>query len=642
MLHELLLALAGLDGAVFIPHGDTLRTSAYFPHLHDAERDLLNRIIILGPLYKQIEQFAWSTPSYGAYMAATRRVMQQCIKTYQATLIHLERSAVRTSTLTTVHTLPISFIHAQLSDYYLLLPELSVLVQEIDHQQLVGVDLMRVVHDRLRRTGIAQVRDAYQAILDAQLDVLRRFIVMWCCYGRLSDAFGEFFITVSESTKVDVGKVPFFMSQETAQDCLYVGNTLIALRTATGGQEDVDALKLSLASSEYFGAMAKHTLLTREADGLQVLLRRARSCAAGHLWFCAAKKYHARELMHVFRSVFLLGQGLLFDALFGMLERRIARSRDTKHAKAEFLELSALWKKCINNTDLYPLSAHHAEWTPEELEAWNAYLGDFTLVDGGDTWMQDPHIGFGYPVALSFKLAWPFNLVVSEQDIHTYSNAFQLLFAVRRTLWWLQQRPTRHLMELVVDGEYEEDEHALMVKSTRRLWELKRRMLVFVEVLWAHFEMNVVASCYASYDAIFTRIRSKQDDMVGFETLQHAHHHFLENLQLGCFLHPDDAATNQAIRTSLRALLTECVVFTQWVHSFSSFSATWPWSMILDFSERIDQHSAVFQSHADKLFQQLANITDTALDPKLAAIRMRYTDQLLLSLDYNQWYSTSH
>eukprot|EP00051_Salpingoeca_urceolata_P023622 m.404408 g.404408 ORF g.404408 m.404408 type:complete len:99 (-) comp20126_c0_seq5:122-418(-) len=63
MLHDLLLALSGCPGDVFVQDKDTYRVLKGLPLLHPCEAELLNRLAHLGWLYHGLHAFCSSTLS---------------------------------------------------------------------------------------------------------------------------------------------------------------------------------------------------------------------------------------------------------------------------------------------------------------------------------------------------------------------------------------------------------------------------------------------------------------------------------------------------------------------------------------------------------------------------------------------------
>src|ERR1044071_5212564 len=63
MLHELLLALSGLSGDLFVPYppepetATTFKIPPEFPFLHEAERSSLERLAALGFYYRKLTKF---------------------------------------------------------------------------------------------------------------------------------------------------------------------------------------------------------------------------------------------------------------------------------------------------------------------------------------------------------------------------------------------------------------------------------------------------------------------------------------------------------------------------------------------------------------------------------------------------------
>ena len=57
MLHEILLALLGIPGNLIIEEEDCFKISPFINFLTESEKELINRLIIMGFYYKRIVSF---------------------------------------------------------------------------------------------------------------------------------------------------------------------------------------------------------------------------------------------------------------------------------------------------------------------------------------------------------------------------------------------------------------------------------------------------------------------------------------------------------------------------------------------------------------------------------------------------------
>jgi gamma-tubulin complex component 4 len=57
MLHEILLALLGIPGNLIVEEEDSFKISPFINFLTESEKELINRLVILGFYYKKILAF---------------------------------------------------------------------------------------------------------------------------------------------------------------------------------------------------------------------------------------------------------------------------------------------------------------------------------------------------------------------------------------------------------------------------------------------------------------------------------------------------------------------------------------------------------------------------------------------------------
>ncbi|KAJ1910242.1 hypothetical protein IWQ60_010757 [Tieghemiomyces parasiticus] len=249
MLHELLFALAGHPGEVFIKTADRLEVSPHFPYLHASEREALNEILQVANAYYDLADFVnhWQSPflrvgadhqqarsainlvtppmvdldshaeaplqsEFSLYLNSFQRAIQRVIlDPYEAHIVDLESRILREEEFTRSAT-PLSYVRSETEPFHALLTRTLNLVREIQVAYTVREDSTATgaagtgrgarILDVIRRacdTGIPVVARAMREIYHDCAHVLWNHVIAWTVYGTLVDPSDEFFV-VSPTT----------------------------------------------------------------------------------------------------------------------------------------------------------------------------------------------------------------------------------------------------------------------------------------------------------------------------------------------------------------------------------------------------------------------------------------------------------
>ncbi len=148
MLHEILFALLGKTGNIIIESEEKLEINPLISFLSVSEKDLINKLIILGFFYKNIEKFLKDTfesfcqnSSFiskktqeessnefvfgkSIYLKAFVFATDEILKDYRDAILNVEREYLKNRVFT------LSLLHIHLSKYFILMPELNILVKK--------------------------------------------------------------------------------------------------------------------------------------------------------------------------------------------------------------------------------------------------------------------------------------------------------------------------------------------------------------------------------------------------------------------------------------------------------------------------------------------------------------------------------
>ncbi|KAJ3136120.1 Gamma-tubulin complex component 4 [Geranomyces variabilis] len=253
MLHELLLALHGHSGDVFVedstaavgPHSapglqqqakftsTTFRVAADFPFLHAAERSALDRLAHLGFLAGTIRRFAqrhakavWTaalaqqpeddedddddgqgeTTSAnvagkqqkrlrpGVYLLALCTGLDEVLDEYETLLVQAETKLLSNLDLDTdAGRTPVSYFTYLFGKLVNLLDAIETHPDD-NH----GTKLLNILHDRCR-TGLSEARAVFLRLFQICMAVFYKQLIGWMLHGRLNDQYEEFFISMQSS-----------------------------------------------------------------------------------------------------------------------------------------------------------------------------------------------------------------------------------------------------------------------------------------------------------------------------------------------------------------------------------------------------------------------------------------------------------
>ena len=197
MLHELLFALLGHTGDIFIESvGEDGRPSFVVSgeakdFVGVAERGLFNRILRTGYAFRELQKFVHRETEVNARGGVYRRDLDnglsETLDKYRHLILQLEQKALSYNP-----PLLSTFQHV-LSDFEVVLPALLDLVHQVQDSQVEGVKLLQIVHASVQ-WGIPELRIALKRIDWHCHTVLLKQLTAWLAHGMLLDEGREFLI----------------------------------------------------------------------------------------------------------------------------------------------------------------------------------------------------------------------------------------------------------------------------------------------------------------------------------------------------------------------------------------------------------------------------------------------------------------
>ncbi|KAL5122266.1 Gamma-tubulin complex component 4 [Glycine soja] len=225
MLHELLLALLGYTGDLIIDRRDhltadtpisdecTFKLAPDISFIDPSDRELIERIIVLGFYYREMERFSgkcrdlsWIRSANAnplekkekgsVYRRALANGIVEILSVYRSAVLHIEQKLLSEN-------MPILATVTQgLNKFLCLLPPLYELILEIERDDIRGGQLLNLLHKRCH-CGVPELQTCMQRLLWHGHQVMYNQLASWIVYGILQDQYGEFFIRRQEDRDVE-------------------------------------------------------------------------------------------------------------------------------------------------------------------------------------------------------------------------------------------------------------------------------------------------------------------------------------------------------------------------------------------------------------------------------------------------------
>uniref|UniRef100_A0A0L8I2S4 Gamma-tubulin complex component n=1 Tax=Octopus bimaculoides TaxID=37653 RepID=A0A0L8I2S4_OCTBM len=376
MLHELLFALSGYPGNIFVDNGDKIQVQKGLPFLHSAEEKALNRLCQLATHFKMFKGFinkysfcnfhpdsAGSTTGemHGIYLMFLCSGLNTLLEDYQNDILELEKSA-----LADPH-LPVSEVLLKLQHYELLFPALSSFLTELKQHEAHGCYILDRIH-KASISGIPVVKQTFESLLSTCHGPLFKHLCAWMLYGKLMDPYKEFFIQESheanarsceqEENNQDAKKqvvyviradlLPSYIGYQVAKKILFVGESIKMFDTQKLTPE-IKKLENSLRKGQE--NFSKDLFrLSQEKNFNQINFRETvnavRGFVAEQLWLLVVEDSDIFGQLKLLKDIFLFGRGDLYQSFIDTAHSLLISipQYNTEH------ELNTVFRSVIRNT----------------------------------------------------------------------------------------------------------------------------------------------------------------------------------------------------------------------------------------------------------------------------------------------------
>ncbi|KAI0235900.1 Gamma-tubulin complex component 4 [Lamellibrachia satsuma] len=652
MLHELILALSGYNGSVFVKNANNeIQVISDLPFIHPTEVALLNRLCRLATHYSCFATFikqnshsprkaGISTGLRGLYVMSLCQGLDSALAPYRQTLLQVERQLLADPHLT------VAYVQSALEEYQLLFPALSQLLDQIETHKAHGCQILEFIN-RAANCGIPVVKKTLFQIQHVCHKVLYKQLTAWMLHGLLLDDYTEMFIhkvqkvltvqpepedddlglggvtgrqmqqiqlssdmtvnhSIGERFALRADMLPTYIPTKVAQKILFVGESVEMFEKIEidGRQQKHQGSVIKNKETEF----AKNLLQLSQQPQFnlrhfETVIDEIRSYVAEQLWKLSVEEADLIGHLHLLKDFFLLGRGELFlafiDQAHGML--RAPPTVTTQHdvnmafqhaARNVLFEDESLLQKFQFTVK----TQQHKRTTAAD----SSKTGEHSATNTGES---------GWAVLnLTYAIEWPLHILFTPGVLERYNTVFRFLLYVKRVQLelqqcWATQMRRRHLR--ATKGEHHNEHH----NSTQ--WLLRNHMAFLVDNLQYYLQVDVIES---QFSVLQVKVHATRD----FEAICHAVDNFLSSLLAQCFL------LSKPISHCLGEILNIC-------HSFCGLYQQADTDMTEQETRQLEQLAKAFQRQSSLLFLTLARLRCHQSSPHLA--------QLLLRIDYNKFFS---
>ncbi|XP_054711402.1 gamma-tubulin complex component 4-like [Uloborus diversus] len=634
MFHELLAALNGLPGSIFMIQMTKFsmfhlffkflvrlmkalfhfKVSSSIPNLNPAEQNILERLCSLGSKCKYLSEFVKTHQSsnafekydmYGLYLDLFCSGLDDVLEVYRHELILMEEEILKDSFL------PLTYF-LNLEKYQPLLKVLCDIVSELKKEKVHGCGILDLLHKHAS-SGDSLQEMSINKILQKCHSVMFRQVFCWMMNGYIEDPYLEFFIQPECSEKRNSGVPPFVNTAEMdlkepryilkpsllpsyipnglAAKILFVGEYVSVL----GAAEDSNAYTLFQKKEHSFEKKIEELLSEPEFSQLsfETTIDGIRKCAAEHLWQLIVKKANVIDHLKIMKDFYLLGRGELFlsfiDKASNLLRMPVTTTAESDVNKIFQMITHQMFPEDDPTTDKFRVILQAKVKKGGEVDKES--LSKTKLETG---WSS---------IGLLYDVPHPLHVLITSSTIDRYNVIFRFLLSVRKVqmelhqCWALQMRmkTARH-------------EPSFML-----LWQLRSHMSFLIDNFQYYILVDVLESC-------FSNLMEKMESVKDFEEIQQYHDRFLCSLTSQCFL-------------ELHTVYNFFIEIFDLCSSFCSLMNRLDTTITQRDISQFENLKQSFQRKTDLLLRTLSGVRSRQVSPHLA--------QLLLRIDYNGYFLSS-
>ncbi|KAK7066317.1 hypothetical protein SK128_010453 [Halocaridina rubra] len=538
MLHDLILALTGHGGDIFVKKDDdSFEVVNDLGFFHPCEVAIIRRLLNIGSHYKKITKFcdAYDTvhvnrePDYrgGLYLSSLAGALRKSVKVYQTSVLGLEAKLLEDPEL------PLSYLLNDLEPLSPLLAAFASLVLQIEEKRVHGCKILEVLH-RQTSLSVSNIRESFLRIEQAVHSVLYDQLTQWMLYGILLDNYNELFIQTISTTITSSAETPDASQPDTvnlleyeapkvSQECtlrlemlpshiplhlaekiLFIGESILVFERE--GKKDTSIEFTS--HSSHFGNVLKSKeqeflgLLRSLTDGAVFSIAKF-SNVVETIRHCISKELCALVLgadllpeLDDLKSFYLLGRGELYQTLIPAITPFMKNTPASKNS---------------NFNALFQMAGRQVLLEDEVLEKFTLVRKPPSVAQSSESFDQSWN-----SLKIEYSAKWPLHKLLTTSIQERYNAIFCFLLDVRRAQYRLQQLWITQIKMKAFST----------VDSLP--WTLRHQMSLLIDNIQYYFQVDVLES---QHWQLVAAIGNTHD----YQRLALAHHDFLVSVSASAF-----------------------------------------------------------------------------------------------------------
>ncbi|EDW28313.1 GL19136 [Drosophila persimilis] len=576
---------------------------------------------------------------HGFYFINFAKGIEAALEEYYDNIIQLETFCSKNKPNS------LAFVHDALQEKLPIFLFLRKLICEIRMQKLHGCTMLHSLHQHSEH-GDFQLERITNIVMKPVKFAFFSSLAHWLIFGVIDDVHSEFFIKFSpldESSnntscskssanntrlnaaancedyiwqyEINMCQLPGFLSTIVAEKVLFVGQTILVFKMGRSFQRNNknehwannlsdstpnDIYELWNGKESLFFGMVEDLNNDEKIDVFHIesVINEIKKYVSMRLSEIALNEVDLERQMGLIKDFYLLGRGEFYLEFLSQLTRAsdVYCDSSSKNYTRSF-ELAATVMGITDDLENFSLSVQK---TIGELDE----NSEFRI-------LENLHLKYIYK--------WPLNLLFSPKAIERYNQIFRFLLIIRKLQYDLQQVwKTQILAEKLMSGP-----------KNMKMMNLLNQLMFFLNNLQYYIQVDVLES---QFSILINVIRKKAD----FEEIQRKHTVFLANVLSQCFLlsGSKDSQMNST-RTTCQSQNPIYGIILELFYICEQFSCISAKESTSDgFLKELDNLEERFGVQIASLVQLLLNIkTASCLGP---------LSQLLLRLDFNHWFSSTH
>ncbi|XP_071450213.1 gamma-tubulin complex component 4 isoform X2 [Hetaerina americana] len=659
MLHEVLLALAGFPGSLFVEYDNRIQVADSVTYILDSDKTLLNRILSVASEYKALKSFIDGLNNFyfstirdesnpngsgqqcpGMYLQAFCNGLEEVTEPYNQELITLELEILNDPCLSLTHIL------SKVEKHSSVLQSMNSIVKEVKKNNVRGCYLLEFLH-RHSKSGVVEVKEAMKCLMRNCHAVFYQQLSSWLLHGQIIDFHNEFILqnkndlisSMSSSTPDSDASpgnaledkqfnknnhlphfeyttrpemLPSYIPLTLVSKIVYVGNTILMCgndpRENSGTRIPLHRNKTSICGEKETYFLKKIGKL-KEMETFSILelenvVDEIKSCVTEHLWALAMKEAQLNVQFRLMKDFFLLGRGELFNEFIHQSEFILSRPLNSSTCREINTCFSVAACKILMEDD-------------PSIEKFQ-----FTFVENSSC-AQDgkPPLDDGWNrLSLTYHPTWPINILFTPVVLQNYNTLFRFLIRVKKIQMDLNSVWRVHV-QLKTRG---------ICRSNPVVWQLRNCLMFIINNLQYYLQVDVLES---QYSALQNVVQNSKD----FDVIWQAHTKFQANIMSQTFLFMGPEAS---VHECLLHLLSMAEIFCSETRAEEAHD---------EELRKQDEGSVPVEAHrspSSRWAEDMASELERRvvfLMQLLSGLRSHpsgiHLSQLLLRLDYNGWFS---